>query len=208
MKKNILNNKLIIDSNGKNKASKSAQTRSRIFETALSIMMTKGYEQTTVREICKNANVSIGTFYFHFPTKNDIFFDIFKQGDVYLTKVAATQLQELTTAKEKIQFFFMNYARLCTETGIDLMKIMLNPSNEYFVKYKPMQIVLENIIIEGQQKNEIRNDIKPNEIVKYLFVVARGCCYDWCTYNGNFDLETRTVQYICYAYQFFIIDDK
>jgi hypothetical protein len=34
------------------------------------------------------------------------------------------------------------------------------------------------------------------EMVDFLFVFMRGCCYNWCTLNGSYDLETQMAEYV------------
>ncbi len=47
-------------------------TRDKLIEAALTLMLAKGYPATTVDEICEAAVVSKGSFYHFFPTKEDL----------------------------------------------------------------------------------------------------------------------------------------
>jgi len=47
-----------------------------------------------------------------------------------------------------------------------------------------MQILLKEIVLEGQNKNEIISTMTPDEICDYLFIAARGIVYDWCLHNA------------------------
>ena len=58
-------------SNGRQ--SQKAQTRQRIFETALRLFRTQGVDATSVDQIVQAAGVSKGSFFVHFSTKNAIF---------------------------------------------------------------------------------------------------------------------------------------
>jgi AcrR family transcriptional regulator len=51
---------------------KKARTRSAIQTAALALFRTQGYDQTTVEQICAEAEVSASTFYRYFPTKEDV----------------------------------------------------------------------------------------------------------------------------------------
>ena len=42
------------------------QTRQKIFDTALALLVKKGYDRVTVDDICASAGVSKGTFYHHY----------------------------------------------------------------------------------------------------------------------------------------------
>lgn len=47
-------------------------TFNRVFEAALSEFRRVGVEKATVSEICRQAGVAKGTFFFHFPTKDHV----------------------------------------------------------------------------------------------------------------------------------------
>jgi TetR/AcrR family transcriptional repressor of nem operon len=49
-----------------------ASTRDRVIEAALSLMLAKGYPATTVDEICAEADVSKGSFYHFFSSKEEL----------------------------------------------------------------------------------------------------------------------------------------
>lgn len=49
------------------------ETRERILEAAVSVFASKGYHDTKVDDIVSESNTSKGSFYFYFPSKQDIF---------------------------------------------------------------------------------------------------------------------------------------
>jgi AcrR family transcriptional regulator len=54
---------------------KKVQTREAIANSAMKLFVTKGFDQVTVAEIAREADVSEKTVFNYFPTKEDIFFD-------------------------------------------------------------------------------------------------------------------------------------
>ena len=49
-------------------------TRQRILDAATEVFSEKGYHGTAVDDIVRESHTSKGSFYFHFPSKQDIFF--------------------------------------------------------------------------------------------------------------------------------------
>jgi len=49
------------------------ETRTRILEAAVKVFATKGYHDTKVDDIVSESKTSKGSFYFYFPSKQDIF---------------------------------------------------------------------------------------------------------------------------------------
>lgn len=51
---------------------KSDETRAKITETAIASFRERGYDQTTIRLIASEADISVGNAYYYFPTKNHL----------------------------------------------------------------------------------------------------------------------------------------
>jgi AcrR family transcriptional regulator len=51
------------------------RTRRALQQAALSLFAERGYEETTVADIAERAEVGLRTFFFHFPTKEDVLFN-------------------------------------------------------------------------------------------------------------------------------------
>ena len=66
-----------MEKNGMNEKTKRAyrktsETQKIIFDKAMQLMSEKGFQGTTVRDICAEANIPIGTFYNCYKSKIDI----------------------------------------------------------------------------------------------------------------------------------------
>ncbi|MCV7012126.1 TetR/AcrR family transcriptional regulator [Mycolicibacterium madagascariense] len=55
---------------------KSHETKRTLVQGAMALWRTKGYATTTVAEICAAAGVSKALFYFYFPRKEDVLFEV------------------------------------------------------------------------------------------------------------------------------------
>ncbi|NKE59921.1 TetR/AcrR family transcriptional regulator [Lentzea sp. PSKA42] len=58
---------------------KHAEKKRHITDTAVGLFAQKGFERTTVADICKAADISTGSLFHYFPTKRAIFREIFVQ---------------------------------------------------------------------------------------------------------------------------------
>jgi AcrR family transcriptional regulator len=65
-----------------NNLQRSAQTKNSIMEAATALFAREGYEATGVAEICEQAGVSKGAFYYHFDSKENVFLTLI---DTWLT---------------------------------------------------------------------------------------------------------------------------
>lgn len=73
--------------------------KQKIIEAAFQVILQKGIKDTTVRDIAKEAGVSIGTYSYHYPNKDELFFDVFemmtkKQDEALERGFASNTLEE------------------------------------------------------------------------------------------------------------------
>ena len=71
----------------------STATKRVLVQAAMALWRTKGYATTTVAEICTAAGVSKALFYFYFPRKEDVLFEV----GVMSTRSAQRVIAELLT---------------------------------------------------------------------------------------------------------------
>lgn len=166
-----------------------------IYRIAMELINKKGFDNVRINDICKKAKVSIGTYYHYFESKEAIFYEIYKIADNYFKNEVSKQLVHETYI-EQIIFFFKIYARYNNDQGLDAIRQLYNAKNKLFIaKGRYMFILLEKIIKEGQEKNEIKNEMSSEDIASYFFIMARGIVYDWVLHEGSYNLENKMVKY-------------
>ena len=169
---------------------KTTETQEIIFNAAISLMAEKGFQGTTVRDICAGAGIPIGTFYNCYRSKVDILKRIYDDGDAYIQESIGREAAGLRPL-EQLRVFAAHYALLNERTGIDVLRVLFYPSNQWFSIIRPMQAIIRRFVASGQECGEIRSDLSTAEIVDWLFDILRGVCYNWCVCDGGFDLTER-----------------
>jgi TetR/AcrR family fatty acid metabolism transcriptional regulator len=172
------------------------ETKDRIYTAAIDLMDRKGFENITIAEISEKAGVSVGAFYHYFESKNDILAEIFHQADEYFSTQVAPGLKE-KRIPEQIVEYFDHYARFNVASGVEMTQQLFNPKIKFFIQEgRPMLTILQELIHRGQEKGEIRANRSPEEIVRMLFIMARGVVFEWSLYDGSYDLEATMHGYI------------
>jgi AcrR family transcriptional regulator len=103
---------------------RSEETRERILKVSLEAFAENGYDATGVAEICQRAQVSKGAFYYHFPSKQDVFLALMGH---WLSGLD-TQLDMARAGAETIPEEFLQMAgmaRLVFEAAEDQLPIFL-----------------------------------------------------------------------------------
>ena len=172
------------------------ETKDRIYSAAIELMDRDGFENITIADISKMAGVSVGAFYHYFTSKNDILAEIFRKADEYFSTQVIAGLKS-GSIPERIIEYFDHYAKFNVRSGMELTQQLFNPKIKFFIKKdRPMLTILDDLIQEGQQKREIRADDDPEELSRFLFVMARGIVFEWSVYDGSYDLEAQMHKYM------------
>ena len=151
------------------------QRRKTILNAAKKLFFRKGLENTTMDEIAENAELSKGTLYLYFQSKEILAISIIKEiSDLMnkdLRKAADTgkngieRIKDVTQAltdffkKRRKEFQFFKY--------MDVVAASLGSENDIFMHWKSgveeiIHVVLE-IVIEGIEDGSIRRDIEPDK---------------------------------------------
>lgn len=172
-----------------NRQKKALETRDRIYDSAIAKFSEKGLERTSIQEICRDAKVSIGSFYNHFDSKEDIIYEIFKKADMNFE-----QFREVDVEKKGIRDLILDYmdyyVSFVQTNEIGFTKVLYNTCNHYFVQEKrPMQEVLKSILREQNLKLNGYYVDDADMLVDRLFMISRGVIFHWCLKDGAFDLN-------------------
>lgn len=70
------------------KTQKSQETRALVMKKALAIFLAKGFEKATLRELSKATGMSLGSFYYYFPSKESIVLAFYEENFTHFADVA------------------------------------------------------------------------------------------------------------------------
>lgn len=172
------------------------ETRNRIYAAAVRMMERNGFENITIEQISKAADVSVGAFYHHFGSKNDILDEIFRRADDYFREVVLDKLSG-STAAEKIVSYFDHYARFNAQMGVDHLSALYKTQSRFFINSERLMVTaLRDVVTQGVRSGELNAELSPEEMTDFLFATARGVAYTWCLHDGRFSLRERMERYM------------
>ena len=173
-------------------------TKRRIFDCALSLLMERGYENITIRDIVKAAEVSIGSFYHYYSSKLEVFLETYSIADDYFETVVAAELEGLSF-DEKFSLYFRHYALYASDvTGLALTKLLYSSDNKRFERGDSagMHRVLIAILDQGLEEGRLVSDRSAAELSRFFLIAVRGLVYNWCTCDGGYDLAEAADGYV------------
>lgn len=162
----------------KNNNLKNEDKHQRIIKAALKIFARKGFYNSRVSEIAKEAAVADGTIYLYFKNKDDILISVF---ETEMTKMISNMKKELSKyhdAVEKVKIFALKHLSMITENQdwAEVAQVELRQSSKFmreYVKdhYRDYLNIFAYIIREGQEKGVFKEEINTG-IAKRAFFGA------------------------------------
>ncbi|MEY8337635.1 TetR/AcrR family transcriptional regulator [Lachnospiraceae bacterium 62-35] len=173
----------------------SKRTKEAIIEAATRLFDKQGYKETTIEQIINEAGCSKGTFYYHFTGKEELSISLTKSMDMRFEEWYAATSPDTPAIDKLLQL--AEYVYDYTEREFDsesyaaTYAYYLNPKSgdTFDSPNRFYNTIVRNIMKEGQNKKELRNDISFVELGKMYNIVLRGVLYDWCISRGSYSVK-------------------
>lgn len=177
-------------------------TKSKIASVAWKLFYEQGYEATTVDQIINECGVSKGNFYHYFSAKDELLNSLSDMFDEEYEKIMGKLHKDMNSFDKLIETTRYLFRFIEERVPVDLLAILYSSQiikkgqkhllDQTRVYYR----VLQQIITEGQAKNQIKNDRSSREIARIYAMQERAVLYDWCICEGNYPLSSYGVELI------------
>lgn len=185
-------------------------TKSTILQKSLNVFLKDGYKGASMHKIVTTSNISKGTFYHHFKSKEELFLRVFEE--YYLNKIqhfykeiAQTSFIDflndvLKRAKEVSDEFFasLDFKMTPKQNAYKSIHLLFLDALQNFPEYNPKVQDLNtkeraywyHSIKEAQNSGEILNTIGVKEITNLFLFTANGLCLNLLIDNtANFSID-------------------
>lgn len=173
---------------------KKQQTNQKILKAVRELVNEKNYDSITIREIAARAGISIGAYYKHFNSKDDIIFQQMDKSYLNTAQEIAPHLNK-KSAIENINYYLERQYEILGEIEIpwlrEVFRIYLYHKIDEILDKKSINYqVIFNIVQQGQKDGTIRQDITDESLAWMVLksIIANFYCY--CMQEGDFDLLT------------------
>lgn len=179
-------------------------TKKRILDVALDMMIEKGYDNININDICKKAGVSTGALYHHLKSKEGIIIEAYRNADDYFIEKVINNLEGEGPIARIIEYLEYQGGYACN-MGVDFVinvyKAQINNGNEFFLSSeRGLPKGLQQLVEEAQQAGDLTDKISSAQIKDELLIISRGIIYNWCQCKGQYDLIQKirsiTAKYI------------
>jgi TetR/AcrR family fatty acid metabolism transcriptional regulator len=148
----------------------------KILQAAIKVFSEKGFYNSRVSEIAKEADVADGTIYLYFKNKDDILISLFEEEFGKFVQNMQVELGKEKDPLQKIKRFAIVHLSLVTKhphlgevMGVEVRqstKFMKEYVNKPFIEYLN---IIRSVVIEGQEKGLLRKDLTPGVMKRAFF---------------------------------------
>lgn len=167
---------------------KKQQNRQRLLEAATHLFQTQGFDATTIDDIAEAADVSRGTFFNYFPTKESLLNDIADMAFRDLEHRVNVEMADNPSAVAKIRTLMRELA-MDTTTSLRLTHhILLNAVRHPSPATAPniqLRHILEKLVREAQTSGEIRPVLDPAHVTSAIVGVYLEAFLRWISADAD-----------------------
>ncbi len=187
------------------RARKKAILRERLFDTAMGLFETQGYDGTTVIEITERADVAKGTFFNYFPSKESVLLAYHEQlGREILERaehIAGTPL----SARNRFDRFFVQVSKTAkrekARLAILIRQVVVHPGlvsrsstverehASWAFLWPSVLAILRSFLEDGQERGELRRDIDSATAATIISSIWTTTLIQWAFSDGGFSLQ-------------------
>lgn len=181
---------------------KALETRNILFETAVRLILERGFDHVHINDITREAGTSTGSFYTYFKTKEQIIVEHYKQIDAVYLDAYQKLNQNLSSTEKLIEVLKAGFT-FSEDLGREFMGIFF--SNQ-FAQKEDIPYVMDNdriiykiiyeTIDEGQKSGEFRTDLDLLDLISMVFKCYTGSYFEWNLMKDNRSLTEEGVKFL------------
>jgi AcrR family transcriptional regulator len=164
---------------------KKIETKNKIFEVSGRLFKQKGFENTTIDEITKEAGIATGTFFNYFSTKEALLLYFGEQNDELIYSLIESETLRSRSTKDKIKNL-LSFLAQSYEKDKELTKLLVFEHIKYMrftgprsdedkkISHRLIKII-GDLLEEGAKKGEVRSTLgvkKATEILMAIYFIS------------------------------------
>lgn len=165
---------------------KGEETKRKIMNVSEILFSEKGFDKTSVRDICEKAEISKGAFFHHFPTKEELFLEILEKYlfslDEEMEKIEKNTKNTLLAMDKMIEILDKIFLTSKGKFTIFLEFLRKASKNEEIMKrlrekFKKYGDYVVNLIEKGKKQSKIKEDIDSIFLSQLILSIAVGLIF-------------------------------
>ena len=176
------------------KASDPTDAKQKLIDTTVELIKKYGADTITVRSVCEEAGLSIGTFYHHFQNKDDLLMYFVREAS-FDTFVLETPLEDVAG---RICELYMHLIDRYLTLGEEFMKSFYTTGNKALSAYMGQEngcfadgtvmARCERELIDARKQGFLKKDADPHLLSMDICTIVKGCVFEWALDDGRMDI--------------------
>ena len=169
--------------------------REAILRAAIKVFAGKGYFNSKVADIAKEAGIADGTVYLYFKSKDEILHSFFDRAMEDFIAEGKKQLAKIESAEEKLRRIAqLHLERLGADRDLAIVfQVELRGSTKFMQEFSAAGFaeylsIIQQTIEEGQKKGVFRKDLKPVVCAKILYGALDEMVTNWILSKKSYPL--------------------
>jgi AcrR family transcriptional regulator len=172
-----------------------AEIREKLFRAALSLIMERGLQQTTVSDITEAADVGKGTFFNYFPTKEHVLVEFYERHRARLEERLRAVRQGQESALTALETVMERLSQESAKSPALVRSFWLAVISSEDVSRIVMQQIdinnrrIEELCLIGQQQGDLRRDWPASDLARAVRDLGFGSALFWALRPGHQQLD-------------------
>ena len=175
---------------------KDDEKRKRILDAATIVFAKKGYAETKIQDVAKEADVAHGTIYLYFKSKDELFISIFQESLGELIKYIGSEIKKESNVEDKFKRMISLQLDII-ESNPDLTKLILIefPRTGNFLNNRNIDVLSDYIdmivelLNEGIKEDVFSNGIKTEITATMIYAAMQGVATRWILDGMSYQLR-------------------
>ena len=176
------------------KTSEPTDAKQKLIDTTVELIKKYGADTLTVRSVCEEAGLSIGTFYHHFQNKDDLLMYFVREAS-FDSFVLETPLEDVAG---RICELYMHLIDRYLTLGEEFMKSFYTTRNKALSAYMgqvngcfadgTVMTCCERELIDAREQGFLKKDADPHLLSMDICTIVKGCVFEWALDDGRLDI--------------------
>ncbi|HXC49502.1 MAG TPA: TetR/AcrR family transcriptional regulator [Candidatus Limnocylindrales bacterium] len=166
-----------------------------ILATAAGLFARDGYDVTTVEKIASASDIAQATFFNHFRSKEDVLREVGQDVFTRFQRLVEEQLARRATTRGRLAGFAARSAELVRRAPEMTRRVLIavlrsSRPGESGAELASMQAAFANLLADGRQAGDVRDDVDLDLAAELLVSVVMGAMTHWIN-DPDYPLEHR-----------------
>jgi len=176
----------------------------KIIQAATKVFAEKGFYNSKVSDVAKEAQVADGTIYLYFKNKDDLLISIFEDSMDHFTASVQEEMSEAHGPVDRLRRFIRLHLELVREhpDTAQVLQIELRQSSKFMKEYAATKFrdyldIISKILEEGQGLGHFKKDINPQIVKRAIFGAIDEMALEWVLMKKKKYSVDEVAQQLC-----------